>query len=204
MPVTNGYADLPTLKSRLHLSQGDTEDDTLLEQLLTAVSRQIDDHTGHRYYATTATRVYTAWESGRLLLPRGHDLLSVTTLATDADNDRIYENVWATTDYDLEPANNPSLGRPYWAICVRYGGDFSFPYGVQAGVQVAGLWGWSATTPDVVREACLVQCELAYQNVNAAGQAMSGAGEYTQALVGIGLHPFVVRMLEPDRERGAW
>ena len=204
MPVTNGYATLRDLKTRLHLGQGDTEDDPLLEQLLTAVSRQIDDHTGHVYYATTATRVYTAWESGRLLLPRGHDLLSVTTLKTDADLDRVYETTWATTDYDLEPANNAQEGKPYWQVCVRYGGNYAFPAAVPQGVQIAGSWGWQASVPDIVREATLLQWELAYQNVNAAGQALSGAGEYSQTLIGVGLHPFVRRLLDANREWGAW
>lgn len=204
MAIVDGLTTLPELKSRLHLSQGDADDDALLESLITSVSRQIELHTGHTYTATTLTRVYTACESYLLLLPRGHDLLSVTTLATDADADGVYETTWAPTDYALEPANAAQEQRPYWAICTRYGGHYAFPAGVQRGVQVSGSWGWWTAVPAVVQEACLLQCELAYQNTNTAGQPLAGAGEYSQSLTGIGLHPFVRRLLDYDREGGAW
>lgn len=204
MPPTNGYATLADLKTRLHLSQGDSEDDSLLDTLITAVSRQIDDYTGHVFYASTLTRVYQPYDANRLILPRGHELLSLSSVQTDLDGDRVYEYTWATTDYDLEPANNPSQGLPYWAICTRWLGNYSFPVGVAQGVKLTGSWGFSSTTPPVVQEACLMQCELAYQNVNAAGQALSGGGEYTQTLAGVGLHPFSRRMLDPFRDVGAW
>lgn len=204
MPDANGAPILADLKARLRIGQGDAEDDPLLAQQLVAATTQVQTFTGHVYTPTTLTRVYTAWDSGRLLLPRGHDLLSVTTLVTDQDGDRVYETTWATTDYDLEPANNAGEQKPYWAICTRWQGNFAFPVGVAQGIRITGQWGWWTTWPGVAYEAVLLQCQLAYQNVNAAGGALSGAGEYTQSLLGVGLHPFVRRMLETDREGGAW
>lgn len=200
MTVTNGYASLSQLKGRLNIQ--DSPDDSILEALLTAISRQIEDYTGHRFYATTQTRVYDAVSSSWLLLPRGHDLLSASSVTTDLDYDRVYETVWASTDYDLEPANNPLDGLPYWALCVRPMGNNAFPVGVPRGVQITGSWGFSSTTPAVVQESCLLQCQMAHQAVLASGNSQAGAGEYAQTISGVGLHPFVRRMLDPFRDVG--
>lgn len=197
MPITNGVVDLPTIKARLNLA--DSQDDDLLIAIVNAVSRQIEDYTNHRFYATTQTRVYTASLPTCLMLPPGHDLLSVSTLKSDEDGDRTYEVTWATSDYDLGPANNPLLGLPYWELQVRYLGNYAFPAGIPLGVQIVGSWGYSSTTPSVVQEAGALQIQLWFQQSKASGNPALGTGEYAQTLTGIGLHPFVRRMLDPMR-----
>lgn len=196
--IVNGYADLVTLKARLNI--GDGEDDATLDALVTAVSRQIEDYTAHRFYATAATRVYTSVSPTCLLLPRGHDLLSVSALTTDEDGDRVYEVTWDADDYDLCPANAPADGLPYWQVQTRWRGEHYFPCGVPRGVRIAGTWGYSSSTPAVVQEACLLQCQMAFQQGLTSGSPASGTGEYAQTLIGVGLHPFVRRMLDPLRD----
>lgn len=198
MAIVNGSCTLPQLKARLNI--GDNRDDATLEALVTAVSRQIEDYTGHRFYATTATRVYTAVSPTCLLLPRGHDLLSVTTLKTDEDGDRTYEVTWDADDYDLRPSNAPSDGLPYWQLHTRWLGEHYLPTNVPLGVEIAGTWGYSSSTPAVVQEACLLQCQMAFQQGLASGSPAAGTGEYAQTLIGVGLHPFCRRMLDPYRD----
>lgn len=196
MAIVNGYCSLPTLKA--HLSITESGDDTILEAIVEAVSRLIDEECGTQFYAATQTRYFTAVASHRLLLPAGSDLLSVTTLKTDEDGDRTYENSWAATDFDLLPYNAQlhSTPRPYWEIRVTPDGDYAFPVGVEKGVEIVGSWGFASATPDIVEKACLHQCGLDYYARNAP-LGTAGSGEYQTEVAAIGLHPFTRRMLGP-------
>lgn len=132
------YATLAQLKTDLGIS--DTTDDTLLLRKLEAASRAIESSRygcARHFYVKTATRTFTAGASSHLLLPVGYDLLSITTLKTDEDDDWDYDNTWATTDYHLYPFNE----FPKWKIFVKSGGDYSFPR-QEEGVQLVGLWGY--------------------------------------------------------------
>jgi len=154
MPLTNGYTTLAALRGRLRIVG--TEDDAILESVITSASRAIDQHTGRRFYAASDTRYYTAVYPHRLNLP--DDLLTVTTLKTDDDGDRTYENTWSsTTDYYLAPYNAATDGRPYTTIEVdTANGRYAFP-STPRGVQIVGSFGHNATGshPAPVEEACL-------------------------------------------------
>lgn len=197
MAITNGYLTVAELKA--HLSITDSGDDALLEDIVSDVSREIDEECGTRFYAVSETRYFTAVESHRILLPVGSDLLSVDVngLKTDEDGDRTYEKTWATTDFDLLPYNAQlgSTPRPYWEIRVTPEGDYSFPVGVEKGVQIAGSWGFASSAPRIVKRACRYQCALEYYARNAP-LGSTGSGEFETEVRGIGLHPFVKRMLE--------
>lgn len=188
------YTTRALLKSRLGIN--DTTDDTMLDAIITAVSRQIDDYCGRRFYAATETRYYTASHCGSLLVD---DVLSVSSLQTDDDGDRTYENTWATTDYDLEPANAQleSQPQPYWRICITPNSNYGFPVGVSRGVKITGSFGFASSTPAVIAEACLHQSELTYRQKDNPYGAMSGEQFATRAPVGSGLHPFIRQMLMP-------
>lgn len=166
MTITAGYCTLAQLKARLDIY--DFQDDTILEAVVQGVSRSIDAMTGRRFYSTTAdeTRYYTA-EFGDVLYT--DDLLSITTLQTDDDGDRTYENTWAATDYDLLPDNAVLDGKPYTRIELAPYGDYAFPEGVRKGVKITGRFGYNATDshPDVVREACLIQAARIFKRKDA-------------------------------------
>lgn len=147
--MANEYATLAQLKARLGI--GDMADDSVLTEVLEAVSRQIDDHCHRRLYAAAETRYYTA-SSPELVIV--HDFVTVTTLKTDDDGDRVYETAWTATDYDPEPPNAAVLGRPYYQIRARDTKSFTSEY---RGVELTASFGYAATTPPVIREACLLQ-----------------------------------------------
>lgn len=153
----------------------DPLDDTTLEQVIEGVSRWIDAYCNRRFYANAADekRYYSPAYDDLLFVG---DLVSITTLKTDDDGDRVYENSWAVTDYDLEPSNAALDGAPYTEIRVAPNGNYSFPVSAR-GVEIDGKFGWSAT-PKQVKEACLLQSERLFKRKDApfgvAGDAPSG------------------------------
>lgn len=196
MAIVNGYTTLATLKSRISIS--DETDDTELERIVTAVSRAIDDYCGRRFYAAAETRYYTAQHSDRLMVD---DLLSITTLSTDDDGDRNYENNWAETDYYLYPDNAALDGQPYWRIDVDGdNGDYTFPVGVRRGVKVVGSFGFCATGshPAPVEEACLIQSSRLFRRKDAPF-GVAGSGEFGQTMIIARLDPDVKMLLGPYR-----
>lgn len=194
MAITNGYATLAEARAELGISDvSDTADDAVIEALVESVSRAIDDFCGRRFYAATQTRYFTALRADRLLVD---DLLSVTTLKTDDDGDGTYETTWTAADYYLAPYNAAleSVPEPYWRIEVSEGGDYSFPDRVRRGVEIAGSWGFSATTPDVINRACLFQVAQEFRTRHVP-LGIQGSGDMAVEIRGIGLHPFVKRLL---------
>jgi hypothetical protein len=206
VPIVNGYTTLALLKARLDIATADTGDDSILEAIVTAVSRQIDDYCRRRFYAVSETRYFMARRHDRILVD---DLLSVSALLTDEDGDRTYETTWAVTDYDLAPDNAQleSQPRPYWEIRATPDGDYCFPVGIPRGIKITGSWGFSATTPGVVAEACLWQSARVFR-ASEMPTGTAGGGEFETHMVGgefqtrtvaAGLHPFVRTMLNPYR-----
>lgn len=152
MAVTNGYATVTNYKARHDIE--DNDDDIAIEAYINAVSRLIDGIRGERFYTTTSdeTRYFDAhkWD----YLHTGIRIVSITTLKTDNDNDGTYEYTWTDgTDYYLMPYNASLDGEPYRWIETAPNGNYSFPKGVQKGVQIVGKFGWS-TVPAYISEAC--------------------------------------------------
>ncbi len=192
--MANEYATLAELKARLQIT--DSSSDTVLDQVREAASRAIDDYCGRRIYAANETRTFTADDSYCVFVD---DLLSVTTLKTDEDGDRTYEITWATTDYDLGPENAALDGRPYRWIEVAPNGRYTFPRG-RRGVQIVGSFGYAASIPVQVREACLIQSSRIYKR----GEAIFGVLGMPAAGTAVWiskLDPDVQQLLDPFVKR---
>lgn len=190
MAVTNGYCTLAEVKA--HLKITDTSDDTLIERAINAASRMLDQEYRTRWYTTASdeTRYYTADQSGLLWLKE--DILSITTLATDEDGDRVYENTWAATDFDLLPFNASLDTEPYTHIGVAPDGNYSFPVGVAKGVKIIGKFGYCTTAncPPDVNYACIVQSSFLFMSGKAA-LGVVGGGEMGQEIRMARWHPLV-------------
>ena len=115
MAITNGYCTLEELQAHIQ-SNGNNDftlnDEANMEFAIEAVSRWLDSHFDTSFYDRTETRYYSARMYDLLYVD---DLLTVTALKTDDNNDGTYETTWTTDDYWLEPRNNPngSQARPY-------------------------------------------------------------------------------------------
>lgn len=139
------YTTTAEVKTYLHISG--TGDDSLIGDLVTRASRMIDAYCGRWFYARTETRKYDAVGhhiTGRLLLLDA-DLLTITTLK-NGDGSTIN-----AADIILRPVNM----EPYFGISLRQSSGLSWTYDddSQACIEVAGTWGYSATTPQVIAHA---------------------------------------------------
>lgn len=190
MSITNGYCTLAELKTRLRIT--DTTDDTVLEGVVQAVSRQVDTYCKRRFYKDTAAqaRYYRAKDANQI---RVDDLVSVSELAIDEDGERTYGEVWTTADYDLWPYNAAADNEPYLWIETTDSGDYCFPT-TGKGVRVTGVFGWPAV-PDVVHEAALIQSERIFKRRDAPFLVM---GSQEMGFVRLpGLDADVKLLLEP-------
>ncbi len=191
------YATLEELREQLDIP--DDSQDAKLARALAAASRAVDQHCGRRpggFAVPTAdeTRYFTA-EDGNVLWVG--ELLSVTTLATDEDGDRVYECTWGLTDYDLEPYNAALDGVPYRRIATTPNGTYSFPVSVQKGVKIIGRWGWP-TVPAAVVEATLLQAARLFRRKEAPFGVV-GAPDIGQAVALGRLDPDVATLLRDLR-----
>jgi hypothetical protein len=156
------YTTLPELKAGLSIPQSDTVDDDDLQEAINTASRAVEGDTQRVFYKTTETRTLIPTDRWHLRLGPYMDLVSVTTLKTDADGDGTFETTWTTTDYQLlcqDGTPNVNAGpepRPYRRI--KAIGTQTFPWLWQWHlarsdlVQINGVWGWPQI-PDRIRRA---------------------------------------------------
>ena len=147
MAITNGYCTLAELKASLNIT--DSVDDTALEAAITAASRMIDDYTERFFYVngsvgSPVTRYYTALDPYTINVD---DITTVSEIATDDNFDFTYGTVFTTTDFMVEPINNPIKGFPYNRLLAI--GSYIFPYQLPQAVRVKGVWGFTAVPPEV-------------------------------------------------------
>lgn len=138
------YGDLTKLKDSSLLDDpgGGSGDDNELFQLLLAVSDSIDGYCNRHFYPRTSTRAFDGAADTQLTIP---DLISVTTLKSDDDDDGTYETTWATTDYELLPLNampTQHWGTPYHTLRVLGRGTKSQFERGHARYEVEGSWGY--------------------------------------------------------------
>lgn len=138
--------------------------DSIMEGIITATSRWIDEYTGRRFYLVTETRYFDADSSTQAGID---DLVTLTTLKTDYDGDGTYENTWAADDYYLWPYNAAKDGHPYTEVHMANNGDYYFPDNIRKGIEIAGSWGYSTSAPAAIKEACLLQSARWYMRKDA-------------------------------------
>jgi hypothetical protein len=114
-PLTNGYVELEQFKSTAELT-GSSFADQDIQNAIVSASRWIDYETSTKFWPDTVdqTRYFTA--NGASVL-RIDDLISLTTLTTDTDDNGTFDYTWTVnTDFVLEPKNAVQNGFPYNSI----------------------------------------------------------------------------------------
>ena len=154
MALTNAYCTLAELKASLAIT--DSVDDTPLEAAITATSRMIDDYTGRFFYRNGTTqspvaRYYTPLDPWTMNMD---DNYTITEVATDDNFNQTWDTVWSTSDYMLEPVNNPQRGWPVNRILAI--GRYVWPYYLPQSCKITGVWGWTAV-PSEINMATLIQ-----------------------------------------------
>jgi hypothetical protein len=143
------YASLADLKSELGIAATTTTDDTLLRNKLDRATEGIRRATGRRFEAYTDTRYYESDAVDGYELIVGEDLLTVTSDITNGDT---AGTAIASTEYWLIDRNE---GPPYYAIRLKANSIYSWEVDPDYFITVTGTWGWSATPPADIEQACL-------------------------------------------------
>lgn len=128
----------------------DIVNDADLERAIEAASRMIDNTTRRRFYSSTETHYFDVPPDSRTLW-LDDDLISVTTL-TNGDT-----VVITATNYNLYPLNLT----PKYCLKLKESSGYSWS-GSTAGdtegvITIAGAWGFAATAPTAIKQACLIQ-----------------------------------------------
>ena len=169
MAITNGYATLAEAKAYLNIV--DSIDDTMLESMVEAASRAIDNIAGRRFYLDTSAsaRLYRGTNPYIITVD---DFGSTTglALALDTGGDGTYETVLTyNTDYVVEPFNAIAMGKPYTQITL-VGGQL-LPWllpNLRPSVQLTAKWGYP-TVPDDISQACLILTADMYKRKDSVG-----------------------------------
>ena len=161
-PETHTYVEIEEFKSTAQML-GDSHADYDILRALRAASRGIDEALGRRFWPdadATQVRYYTPLRKERVYID---DLVTLTTLKTDADGDGTFENTWtANTDFVLGPLNAAADGKPYTWIDVhpRRTGSLWLPVQYPRSVQVTGKFGWAAVPPQIVTLCTIITARL--------------------------------------------
>jgi hypothetical protein len=196
------YASVEALKSRLGIGATDTADDFELHTACFAASRMVENYTQRLFWRTAPATVRTLVPTSphRLKLGPFADLVSLSALATDSTGDGVFETAWASSDYQLWPAN-PSAApetRPYTQIRAVAGRTFPIPYAVAARAdraQGTGVWGWPAVPYSVRQSAAITAAELFRSK--STFEAQGGYEEMAQFV--LRRNPFALDLIKPYR-----
>jgi hypothetical protein len=201
--MPNLYATAEELKARFDIP--DSLEDTLVDSALNAASRGIDLHCERVFYNTAGTASFIA-DDPYCLKPADTDvwvgdIVSITTLSTDATGDGVFETTWSASDFQLWPVNaafGPEA-RPYTEVYAVGSKNFPMPSGRTRPnrVQIAGTFGWPTAVPVTVKEACLMLSAELFK-LKDAPFGIAGVSEF--GVVRVRENPKVAKMLG-DYER---
>ena len=197
MTITNGY--LTTAEARTYAGLSDLADTELLDDVVTAVSRAIDNACQRTFFQQAAqARTFLTQSADLLTLGAFNDLVSITTLKFDRDGDGTFEETISATNFGLLDSDFPETG-PYTAIELYHQTWFPVPGGT-AGTgrtkltQVTGTWGWPAV-PAQVKQACRLQVARVMKRQESP-LGVAGFGEFGVVRVSR-LDPDIDAMLQP-------
>lgn len=189
--ATGDYTTKASVKQHVGIATADTSKDDLIDALIAAFSRAVDDFCHRQFYATTATRVFDCPDGDRLWLDA--DLLAVDEMLNGDGAEMV-----VGTDVLLWPYSGP----PYRRIDIVAGSGAAFTYTTtpQRAISIEGDWGYAATTPAAIARACIlwVADAIGRQGFEAVTDAQIGDERirYTEQIAG-GPPPAVRTLLLP-------
>lgn len=186
--LLNAYCDLLEVRNTDVVNMSGTSHDDLLVSVINAVSRKIDNYCGWRFYAASETRYFTAVDFTDHILVPGISSASGITILTDDSGDAVYENTWASTDYELAPYNALLDGKTFTRLEVTPSGNYRFPR-VPKGTKITASFGW-ASVPEPVNIACILQSNRLWSRFKSP-QGVAGSNS-------MGAMTFNIPRLDPD------
>jgi hypothetical protein len=193
LAITNGYASLTEVKAALRIT--DNVDDSLLEMAVESASRLIDGYASRQFYSSgTATRYFVAQDD---FVVEVDDLANGTvTITTAQDADGIFDTVWGTDDYQLEPLNGVLDGIAWPYTTIRAIKDYLWPIsGGEALIKVQGTYGWPSV-PIAIKQACIIQSSRIFKRLDSP-LGVAGFGDLGAIRVSSQLDPDVAQLVMP-------
>jgi len=181
--------------------------DTEIAAMITAASRSIDNYCGRTrdgFVAsdTAAARDFVGSGTNYQLID---ECVAISTVAVKyyGEEDDDYE-MWASTDW-IGARGRPQLptygATPYTMILVRPDGtEATFPSGYDIPtVRVTARWGYAASVPDVVKQACIIQVARWFKRGQSGWADTVGSPETGTLLYQQTLDPAVKQLLISGR-----
>jgi hypothetical protein len=194
------HVNLHAVKSRVGIEATDTRDDFELHFACFAASRMAEHYCQRLFRRTATTWTFVPDDPYCLRLPEFSDIVSVTTLKTDASGGGTFDTTWAATDYQLLP-HNPTAApeaRPYTKIKAVGTRTFPLPTSRLARddrAQIAGIFGWPKI-PYSVRQSGLITAAEVFRS-KSTFEAQAGYDEMVQFM--LKRNPFALDLLKPYR-----
>lgn len=202
------YTNLADIKLQIPESglNSTTDYDAALSSYITTASRLIDQYLGvpDNWFAgsTDETRYYDGNNDYEIQID---EFLSVSELGVSLDggiNSTDY-TVYSSTDYYFDPYNAALYRKPYKKIVIDVLNTSRDPFPrYRRAVKVTGVFGHSATPPELIVQACKTQvvqwymrAKNAWQNQGANETMLTDAGGKLSDDVKLMLHPFVMERL---------
>lgn len=192
------YCTVEALKSRLSITNSNS--DLELHAACFSASRWLEQYCQRLFWRSTSeTRTFEPTDLYCCELPPFNELISVTTLKTDAAGDGTFETTWSASDYQLLPFNTTGPEtRPYTTIRAVGAQTFPWCYTTQLArtdrVQVVGIFGWPAVPQAIKQAAQLMAAEIFRRKDAPLG--IAGEGEFTMT---VGQNRLAKNLADPYR-----
>lgn len=194
------YATPAELRS--HIGQT-TADDTNLQAILDAATEAINLYCRRPdgFLALTVATARTFSGAGGTVQVVDEFVAAttadVTVAVKDAPTDPTYV-AWAATDFILATGDqlHPDFNRsPRTLLLIDPNGDYAAWVSGHPTVQVTAKWGYAATTPPVIKLACIAQSVRWYRRLLGSMADTVGSADFGTAMYIKELDPSVGRML---------
>lgn len=202
MAIEDGYITLTEAID--YIGRNETRDTAELEDIVTSTSRLIDSYCGRHFFQTTKTRRFDSADGYNIELGPMNDLVSITTLAFDSNDDGTFDTTVPSTAYQLLPTDATSRGPgpvPYTAVRLLNTGNVFPPSPAGSGrtglIAITGVWGWPGV-PLEIKQACRIMvAEIA--KLADAPLGVAGFGEFGVVRVSANMPARARHLLQPFR-----
>ena len=195
MAITNGYCTLADVKAALRIT--DTLDDYLIEQSINSASRMIDQYCNRYFYSGSAgeVRYYKANDAFNCWID---DCQTVTEVATAAAYPIVFNVIWDSTDYQINPSNTYANGGYQPITSLTAVKNYFFPTWQETNlVRVTGTYGWPSI-PDPIKFACIIQASRLYKRLESP-LGVAGVSDIGIMRVGSSVDGDVAQLCNPYR-----
>jgi hypothetical protein len=204
MSITNGY--ITSAEAQAYTGVNLAGSTSLLDDVVEASSRLIDEYCGRHFYQDiAATRYFDTDHAQQLILGPFNDLASVTSITEDRAGDGTYSTTYTAGQYQLGPvgaASKAPVAQPFTSVSLL--DNVTFSVSVSTGrrglVKIVGTWGWPAV-PIEVKQACrIIVAEV--MKLESAPLGIVGFADFGVTRVSKSMSPRAIQMLQPYKHGG--